>query len=283
MRDLPEIDAPASDCPCCGDSLHRDGTWRVRCRRCGFLRSNLSPGAGAPVGGLEALRRANFRRLLDVVEGFRPLSGCRVLEVGCDQGLFLEECARRGARPEAIEPDPDAADAARRQGHSVVVGYFPDDLPDSGQFDLIAFNDVFEHLPDPVQSLHRCYELLAPAGLLILNLPSSHGILYRTATLTAKLGWVAPLQRLWQVGLSSPHITYFSPGNLRAFVGRHTSLVVLDQGRLSTLSRRGLRSRLSATMDGPALSVMHALLSATAGIIERMPADIQYLIARKPS
>lgn len=39
------------------------------------------------------------------------------------------------------------------------------------EFDLVLLNDVFEHLPDPLQMLRDCRGLLAPQGTLLLRTP----------------------------------------------------------------------------------------------------------------
>lgn len=40
-----------------------------------------------------------------------------------------------------------------------------------GEYDLILLNDVFEHLPDPVQMLRDCRALLSDEGVLLLRTP----------------------------------------------------------------------------------------------------------------
>ncbi len=195
-------------CPVCGQGFVQHKSWLVRCAACGFLASTLAPGAGTGIEGLDALRRANFENVLDRLEQHRKLAGLRLLEVGCSTGLFLEVAARRGADVQGIEPELKNALFSRKKGLRVQSGFFPQDLDDRGRYDIIAFNDVFEHLPDPVESLKAVEQLLRPFGIAILNLPSSDGVLYKTATLLDRVGYGAPLERLWQKGLPSPHVSH---------------------------------------------------------------------------
>jgi len=255
--------------------------WIDRCPECGFLRSTLPAGAGAPIEGVEALRERNFQIILDEVERRRPVAGSRILEVGCSTGNFLVQARARGAEVHAIEPDAVAVETATGLGFEIEEGSFPDDLRDRGPFDLVVFNDVFEHLPVPERALRAAEELLAPAGLLVLNLPSSDGVLYRIADVADRIGFSFPLERLWQHGLSSPHLSYFNPQNLRGFVTRHTDLEILRQRPLETLARRGLRERIRSTVGGPAGWMIFAILFVSAEVIRWLPPDIQLLIARR--
>ena len=84
-------------------------------------------------------------------------------------------------------------------------GFFLGDLQDHGPYDVIAFNDVFEHLPSPVLAIKRVEELLSVDGTVVINLPSSEGALFRIATLLAAMGFTSPLERLWQMAF--PHRT----------------------------------------------------------------------------
>lgn len=181
----------------------------------------------------------------------------------------------------AIEPELRAVQQARELGFEVEHGFFPVDLHTHGPFDLVVFNDVFEHLPEPVESLQAARDLLSADGLLILNLPSSDGAVYRIANLLDRVGISAPLDRLWQRGLSSPHLTYFNPRNLRRFVTSHSDLKIVRQRSLKALTREGLRERVNSTVAGPAGWLVYAALSIGASLIERMPPDIQFMVASR--
>src|SRR5690606_9565113 len=37
--------------------------------------------------------------------------------------------------------------------------------------DVIALMDVLEHLPNPIETMNRCLELLKPGGLLLIQTP----------------------------------------------------------------------------------------------------------------
>ncbi len=113
------------------------------------------------------------------------------------------------------------------------------------------FNDVFEHLPKPAAAFRQAAELLTPEGLLVLNLPSSGGVLYRIAKALDVFGISSPLERMWQKGLSSPHLSLFNPDNLRAMAEKSEELETVDIFPLRTITRDGLRERVGSTYAGP--------------------------------
>jgi 2-polyprenyl-3-methyl-5-hydroxy-6-metoxy-1,4-benzoquinol methylase len=196
------------------------------------------------IAALATLREANNERILRRLEAFVPLPGARVLDVGCAYGWFLRSAAVRGAVAVGIEPDLGVAAAARRGEAAVIAGYFPDCLRAQAQFDVIIFNDVFEHLADPAAILEACRERLAPGGRLVLNVPDSGGHLYRIACALARCGAPGVLDRLWQTGYKSPHLYYFSRGNLARLAARH-GFAESAVFHLPQLTRRGLWQRLT--------------------------------------
>jgi SAM-dependent methyltransferase len=244
-------------CPVCGTPARARKAWLFACGGCGLEFSNLAPGGGTGIAGLETLRKLNFERLLDRLERIRPLKGVRALEAGPADGWFLEAAKRRGADIRGIEPDRALAESARARGFDVETGFFPDDLKNPGPYELIVFNDVFEHLPDPAAMFRRTAGLLAPDGLVAINLPSSRGALYRLALLLDRLGVEAPLARLWQKGLPSPHLSTFHPENLRRLAGA-AGLEPVDAFALRTITREGLSERIASTHRGPAGAILFA-------------------------
>src|SRR5690349_74337 len=158
-------------CHACGGQMLSNRVWLFGCARCGLLHSAFTPGPGAGIEGLQQLRRQNFELLLTRVEKIRPLAGLRLLEVGCGEGWFLEAAQRRGILATGIEPEETSAHIGRANGLSVERGLFPTDLRDRGPYDVIVFNDVFEHLPAPDVAIQYVNELLAKKGLAILNFP----------------------------------------------------------------------------------------------------------------
>lgn len=270
-------------CIVCDERMSEVQSWLYSCPRCGFFASNLTAGGGRGIEGLEGLRRRNFESLCDWLSERYALVGKKLLEVGCAEGWFLEEASRRGMIVSAIEPSIPHAEMSRIKGFDVTTGFFPEDVSAPDKFDFIVFNDVFEHLPDPKAALTRCEALLAPGGVLVLNLPSNHGLIYRLASLLARNGQFALLERLWQKDFPSPHLSYFNPAALQRFVDRYSRLRHIDTIFLDTFVAEGLEDRIKATHDGIVGSFIYIGLRVILPVIRLFPADIIVGVFEKPS
>lgn len=271
----------AAACPACGAEMHPQCSWVLRCRNCSFMASTLQPGSGRGVAGLRSLRLRNFETILDRLGELLPLKGASLLEVGCAAGWFLECALRRGMLVQGIEPEPDLADEASIRGLSIGAGFFPQALDRHSRYNVIVFNDVFEHLPEPADAIAEVERRLEPGGLAVLNLPSSEGVMFRTARLLNRLGIVAPYERLWQKGMDSPHVTYFNSRNLQSFVERRTALRLEYAGRLAALSRHGLWRRISSSWPRATSTVAFPVTWCASFVLDWCPSDIQLVIFRK--
>ena len=270
-------------CLVCDTVMEKPEPWLRACPDCGFLHSTLPAGAGTGVDGLETLRRKNFKTLLDKLSQIGPLSGKTLLEVGCSTGLFLEEAQRSGINVMGLEPEKAKADIARTKNFTVIDGFFPDAVPAGKQYDMIIFNDVFEHLPDPVSALNACCEHLAPQGLLIINLPDSSGIIYRIARAFNNFGMSGPFERMWQKQFASPHITYFRANNLQKLVESKTPLKLVSSGKLDSMTAQGLKSRISSSVSEPWATLMFLPLLAITYLQKILPSDILLQVYKKPA
>jgi len=285
-------DMSKQSCPVCNGNLTAGyRLWHYACARCSYEKSDLNPNinlkdAHEPIdedareSGLRNLRLSNFEILLKHLHLAGKNSG-RLLEVGCAHGWFLE-VAKNSFDVLGIEPDQYIFDGVSKKGLPVLLGFFPDALEASDKFDVIVFNDVFEHIPDIQIVLENCYRLLAKDGLLLLNLPSSKGIIYRTSKLLCSLGLNTFFDRMWQKDIPSPHLHYFSHGNLNNLLHRH-GFSILDKGKLKSLRLKGLYTRISHTGNyGPITSSLIWLCTAISlPLLWTLPSDIIYVIARK--
>ena len=268
-------------CLCCDAAMHAFNDWIFTCDKCDFQLSNLQPGAGRGIDGIEDLRRKNFQTILFNIKKLTSLEDKSLLEVGAAEGWFLEEASQENMDIRCIEPS-DHADALKGKGYNVIKGFFPAALGKDNRFDFIIFNDVFEHLPDPVEAIAACEKHLNDDGLLIINIPNSRGLFYRLSKLLYKLGIGKPFDRMWQKGFPSPHITYFSRKNLEQFIDRHTEyLIKEDSFHLSSVSRTGLRSRISSSYSGFKKEIIFLVIYFLSYIMAILPKDIMVIVWRK--
>lgn len=129
-------------------------------------------------------------------------------------------------------------DVAKR-ALSIRQGFFPETLERNEKFEVIVFNDVFQHIANVESVLAACSTLLKPGGMLVLNLPSSQGAFYRIARFLSRLGCRSFFDRLWQRKLPSPYLHYFSSKNLPKLL-ENSGFEEVNVGRLPTLRLKGL-------------------------------------------
>ncbi|WP_178114855.1 class I SAM-dependent methyltransferase [Pseudomonas saliphila] len=229
--------------------------------------------------GLEVLRKDNFRHLVQRLKTYKD-QDARLLEVGAAHGWFLSE-AGKVFEVMGVEPDQAVFDHSDQRDR-MRFGYFPDALEADERFDIIVFNDVFEHIPDLTSVLNACHSHLTDNGLLLINLPSSSGLFYRLSRTLQCAGLAASFERLWQKDMPSPHVHYFSPDNLDQLVSRF-GFTELERGALPTLRLKGLATRISyAGERGRVANAALTLAVASAiPLLRVLPKDITYSIYQK--
>jgi SAM-dependent methyltransferase len=280
-------------CPVCDAPM--DGPvagFRFECRGCGCYRSTLPVGIddrracdardeAAFEAAIAQTRRRNFATVLDRLERHVPARGARVLEVGCAYGAFLDAAAARGYVVSGIEPDAPRAARARRRVAAATLwqGYFPQDVPPGQRFDAIVFNDVFEHLRDPLGAARALPALLREGGVVAINLPDCRGVFFRVAEVLRRLGARGPHDRLWQIGFPSPHVSYFQPDALAKLLAR-AGFRERERRRLSTLDVRELwpRLRYNNRMPAAALRLTWLAVVLLSPLLAVLPADISLQI-----
>ena len=269
-----------------------DGFW-YECRQCGFLASNLASTVGEVCGditidegsrreALKHLRHSNFERILDELVLLNVRKQAKLLDVGCAHGWFLQAAKRRGYRAIGIEPDSEVVTEAVNSGLDVIPGFFPRDLPPDCVFDVITFNDVFEHLRDPRGAADACFEHLTPGGLLVLTLPNNKGALFRIARALNMIRVVGPFDRLWQRGFPSPHISYFDPTSLASFL-QSAGFQEIYRNRLSSVMQEGLWQRLRYDRRSSIFLslIVYLALYLLRPVLTLLPPDISFQVFQR--
>lgn len=137
----------------------------------------------SPTGKFRPLHKFNPVRLEfirnKVCENFgrdpkshQPLSGLRVLDIGCGGGLLSEPVARMGA--EVVGADPSeknigiASTHARESGVNVDYrAVTAEQLQEAGEmFDIVLNMEVVEHVADVDLFVGTCAKMVKPGGLM---------------------------------------------------------------------------------------------------------------------
>lgn len=199
----------------------------VRCRVCGLVYTNPRRKAGSLRDKYARViditytqeskgRELTFRRHLSALEAMTAPGDCRLLDIGCYTGIFLEVAEERGWQAHGVELSEWAANQARQRGLRVFTGTLTDaNFPDD-HFDVVTMWDVIEHLPAPLDDLREVHRVLKPEGLLCVH------------TLDVE----SPIARImgrWWPWLMEMHLYYFS---------RQTLFRMLDQAGFQPLEAR---------------------------------------------
>ena len=85
--------------------------------------------------------------------------------------------------------------------------------------------------------------MLKTNGQIVINLPSSDGLIYKFSSILNKIGFTNFYDRLWQKNLASPHLSYFNNLNLKMLFKKHgynlihtTSLDTVSKGNFIRLN-----------------------------------------------
>lgn len=100
------------------------------------------------------------------------LPPANILEIGCGHGSFVALMRQAGYNGAGVEVSPWVVDFARNTfGVPIHNGSIEAlDYP-ANSVDVMVLMDVIEHLPEPYKAMSRCFDLLRPDGLLIVQTP----------------------------------------------------------------------------------------------------------------
>lgn len=94
------------------------------------------------------------------------------LELGCSHGGFIALLRWIGFDGMGLELSPWVAEYAHKTFDvPVLVGPLVDQHIKTDSLDMILLMDVLEHVPDPVETLHNCLNLMKKNGILIIQTP----------------------------------------------------------------------------------------------------------------
>lgn len=121
----------------------------------------------------ERHRRMKARKIVAILEHFvGSLKDRRVLDLGCSTGVIADELTRRGCRVLGVDIDREGlAHAHRRFPQARYALADGEALPArSESFDIVVFNQIYEHTVHPDQVVEEIRRVLLPGGAAYLGL-----------------------------------------------------------------------------------------------------------------
>ena len=240
-------------CDACQSEMYEGlSPWHFVCSACKFERSTLEQKINqvqsideiARENALRSIRERNFNLLVGWLKEISNSRGKpKLLDVGSAHGWFLEK-VKDDFDAQGIEPDQAMADFAIKKGLDVKRGYFPAVLDKHEKFDFIIFNDVLEHIPDVKNIVKYCAEYLKDDGTLVINVPDRRGVFYKVSKFLKKLGMSGSFERMWQVGLPSPHIYYFDKNSISK-IATQAGFRIIKEYSLNSIALKGLFDRIN--------------------------------------
>jgi len=225
---------PSRNCAVCGatspDPIFRqqfaaiegativDGYDVVTCRACGFAYADGIPEQQAFDDYYRAMSKYEYHqrdgeespydraRMADIASDIEPLVAdrrVRILDIGCATGRLLYLLRERGfSSVTGLDPSAGCVEAARRlYGVRVLQGSMSDFPRTDELFDVIILIGVLEHIRDLSGAMDRVRSLLAPGGLVYVEVPNAIDF-HRWPN--------APFQ-----DFSTEHINFFAPVSLK--------------------------------------------------------------------
>ncbi|ALV06346.1 bifunctional 2-polyprenyl-6-hydroxyphenol methylase/3-demethylubiquinol 3-O-methyltransferase UbiG [Roseateles depolymerans] len=122
------------------------------------------------------LHRINPLRL-NWIDGYSPLAGKRVLDVGCGGGILADAMARKGAHVLGIDlavKSLRVAELHAMEAGTENVEYQEIAVEDlaaqrAGEFDVVTCMEMLEHVPDPASVVTSLGKLVKPGGWVFLS------------------------------------------------------------------------------------------------------------------
>jgi 2-polyprenyl-3-methyl-5-hydroxy-6-metoxy-1,4-benzoquinol methylase len=151
----------------------------------------------------------------------------RVLDIGCGDGYFMELLRNLGFENiSGVDLSSSMINKALKKGLHVELKDIYE-LNEENKFDVVLLMDVLEHLENPGEALRKIYKILAPGGIVYLNIPICDSLAlrcWRAITFKSRKELVC--------GWDETHINAFSKKELLAML-RKQGFITLKSQRLA--------------------------------------------------
>ena len=255
-------DREAVVCPLCGTAprpfgLDFQGLQLARCPTCALEFQHPRPtfeqlavavyGAAyhPPGEGLIGSARAwQFSRQLSRLHDLVPAGRRKMLDVGCGAGAFMRFAHARGWSVDGT--DVTVSGDALGVGGRVWEGQLPEIDFGHARFDVVRFNHVLEHTPDPLAELRRARALVTAGGILLIGVPNMAGASIRLKSWQSRLGLKG---RPWKHYGALHHLWFFTRPTLGRLV--ETADFMVERWETPVAERTGRPAFVTALIRPP--------------------------------
>ena len=154
----------------------------------------------------------SYESVLGINESI-PTEKGRLLEIGCGPGHDLVDFSEQGWEVVGVEPNRSAVEMGRKKYDLTIHHGTLDEIADrleKSSFDVVLLNHVFEHIPNPRETIRYINQIIAPTGLVIIEVPNFDSPLRRA------------LGEFWGDYDVPRHVYHYTPQSL--------DLLMKDQG-----------------------------------------------------
>jgi 2-polyprenyl-6-hydroxyphenyl methylase/3-demethylubiquinone-9 3-methyltransferase len=220
--------------------------------------SNLAHRWWDPSSEFKPLHEINPLRL-EWIDGHSPISGKKILDVGCGGGILSESMAQRGAEVTGIDLSDKALAVARL--HLLESGNRADyrkisaeELADesAGSFDIVTCMEMLEHVPNPASTIAACAALVKPGGHVFFSTINRNAKAYLLAVIGAEY-----LLKMLPKG-THDYAKFIKPSEL----SRWAKSVSLEPDELIGMTYNPLTQRYRLGRDTDVNYLLHAVRTA---------------------
>ncbi len=109
-----------------------------------------------------------------------------LVELGCNDGIMLQNIANRGVKHLGVEPSLNVANVAKKKGINVISNFFSNSLAleikkHYGQADVLCAANVMCHIKDLSSVAQGAFSLLKEDGVLIFEEPYMGDVINKTS------------------------------------------------------------------------------------------------------
>ncbi|MDP9174579.1 MAG: class I SAM-dependent methyltransferase [Planctomycetota bacterium] len=184
-----------------------------------------------------------------------------VLDVGAAQGMLGQLLTGSGIAIDAVEPNPQWADACRPNYRNVIVGTIEAAPVPDAKYRVIVCADVLEHTADPVGVLKKIRPVAADGAVYLISVPNVAHLAVRAMLLVGRF------PKMERGILDKTHLQFFTRDTARQMLQsaglrvRRVSATGVPLDEVFKTETEGLLQRFLTRCQHIAISILPRLFA----------------------